>query len=192
MLWLHNLLDRLFGTQQTQSKAFKPDNKQAEDTTEEEIFTATICGHQTQRKGDVVAFGHKTGLQMPINNHGSVDYCLNCIGKMTIQCVLCGEPIFVPEPVALVKRDQNDDIPPHAVLYLEEQQVWIACLGPQCALPALRVGFWMPGDNGKGHIRSVTPPAKMAMQSGKAVIVKDVKSMSEAIMLKEKFNKALH
>ncbi|MFA6391220.1 MAG: hypothetical protein WCW66_00520 [Patescibacteria group bacterium] len=99
-----------------------------------------------------------------MNTDGSVDYCHDCLGSMTIQCVWCGEPILVGDPItlytpaiALFAPVDEWCIPKHAVIYRKEHPVQlVGCLRMSCAdSSADRAGFWLPGEDGKGRVLRV-------------------------------------
>jgi hypothetical protein len=119
---------------------------------------------------------------MPLNKDGSVDYCLDCIGKMAIHCAWCGNPIFIADAVTLyTPNDKNFRIPDQAVVHSRDPLQLVGCLGWNCAMSgADRAGFWVPGDNGKGKVHRVPSPLEIALGTGKEVIVSDVTDMAEA------------
>jgi len=116
-------------------------------------YKATKCGHRTKRCGSVSAYGHTITTKMKKNDTGSIDYCLDCIGKMAIKCTWCGDPIFVGDPVTLYTPvDRDFDIPKHAIVYNKEPLQLVGCLSRDCAdTGADRAGFWLPDDDVKGH-----------------------------------------
>lgn len=117
-------------------------------------LTATQCGHRTKHAGGVSAFGKTVWLQPPKNDSGSTDYCLECIGKMTIRCAWCGEPIFVGEPITLFAPVDVFDVPEHAVLHRAGTSEFVGCLRFNCAESgALLAGFWHFGAHGQGSVQ---------------------------------------
>lgn len=138
-------------------------------------YMATECGHRTRRTGKIRAFGQTLIVRMPINEDGSVDYCLDCIGKMTIPCAWCCEPIFIGEPITLYspysrrnffsseesseaqkKRGGNGSfiIPDGAVVYSHDPLYLVGCLKWNCADTGADIaGCWLPGKNGKGRVQ---------------------------------------
>ncbi|MDK2899472.1 MAG: hypothetical protein PWQ10_659 [Patescibacteria group bacterium] len=121
-------------------------------------YTATKCKHRTKRKGNVSAFGETTSTTMPINEDDSVDYCLECIGKMAIRCAWCGKTIFIGDPVTLYIANKSN-MPDYAMIYSEsstELSKVIGCLRPSCADTGGDIsGFWMPSEDGKGHVHRI-------------------------------------
>lgn len=147
-------------------------------------YTATKCGHRTKRGGSVSAFGHTITTQMPKNEGSSVDYCLDCIGKMAIQCAWCGDPIFIGNPITLYTPRDDFQVPEHAVVYNKEPLQLVGCLGWNCAeTGADRAGFWLPGEDGKGRVQRV-PTAYEAILGAKEphmMIIGDLSDMKEAV-----------
>lgn len=147
-------------------------------------YKAVKCGHRTKRSGSVSAFGHAITTKMPKNKSGSVDYCLDCIGKMAIRCAWCGDPIFIGEPITLYAPRGDFQVPDHAVVYSKEPLQLVGCLGWDCAeTGADRAGFWLPGENGKGRVQRV-PTAYEAILDAKEpsmMIVGDFGDIKEAM-----------
>lgn len=147
-------------------------------------YRATLCGHTTKQQGIVTAFGKESALVMPINEQGSVDYCLSCIGKMAIQCAWCKEPIFIGDPVTLYIYPEDKLIPEHAVVHDANRRTVVGCLRWNCAeTGADRTGFWLPDskNHGKGCVLRVPSPLEEAMATGEAVSVGDLGSISDAL-----------
>lgn len=148
-------------------------------------YMATICGHHTKRTGKISAFGHTITTKMPINEEGSVDYCLNCIAKMAIRCAWCGNPIFIGRPITLYTPvSDNFKIPEHAVVYEREPSLQlVGCLRWDCAeAGADRAGFWVPGEDGKGRVERVPIVHEMVLSTKRSsfVLVNDMDDISEA------------
>lgn len=115
-------------------------------------YVAQRCGHPTKRTGKVWAFGHSTNTRMPMNEHDSVDWCLNCIGKMAILCG-CGKPIFIGDPVVEYTAKDGRKI--------------IGCM--DCAdTIADQAGFWQPDETGKGHVHRIQTVYEALMGSKKS------------------------
>ncbi len=116
-------------------------------------YTATKCGHRTKRTGIVSAFGRTITTKMPINKNGSVDYCLDCIGKMAIKCAWCGNPIFIGTAVTIGLPVNDFKVPKYAVAYKKNPPQFVGCFSWNCAdVGAGQAGFWMLGKNGKGYV----------------------------------------
>lgn len=119
-------------------------------------YVATKCGHRTEQEGRVSAFEHVIIIEMPRNEIGSVDYCLDCIGKMAIQCAWCGNQIFIGDPITLYTPRCNFKVPEHAVVYAKKPLQLVGCLDGNCAESrADKAGLWLPDENGKGHVHRV-------------------------------------
>lgn len=147
-------------------------------------YRATRCGHQTYQKGQIVAFGEHTTTEMPLNNQRSVDWCLACIEKMAIPCAWCEKPIFIGDPVTLYSPvDKTFEIPDHAVIYDKERLQLVGCLRWECAdTGADRAGFWLPGDDGNGHVERVPTAYEILQASGakSPVVIHDIHDIDEA------------
>lgn len=149
-----------------------------------ETFTASKCGHKTRLAGKVKAFEQEIHIKMPKNKEGAVDWCLDCVGNMTIQCAWCENPIFIGEPVTLYSPCDEFEVPEHAVVYNEDPLQLVGCLGWDCASTGGdRAGFWVPGKDGKGRVYRVLTPFEATIASGglSAVIVSDTHDMEEAM-----------
>lgn len=116
-------------------------------------YRADRCGHDTKRYGHISAFGRISPMLLPRNKRGSVDYCLDCIGKMTIRCAWCDKPIFIGDPVTLYRAGSDFQVPEHAVVYTEDPLRLVGCLGWKCAdIATARAGFWKPSEEGEGYV----------------------------------------
>jgi hypothetical protein len=146
--------------------------------------TATICGHKTKRSGEITAFKDSAFMEMPLNECSSVDYCLDCIAKMTICCAWCKQPIFIGSPITLYSlTDDRFEIPEHAVIYGNDPFCVVGCLGWNCAdSGADRAGFWVPGENGHGSVKRVPTSFEIMLESeGKSMlIVQNLGNINEA------------
>lgn len=119
-------------------------------------YKATKCGHYTKQSGSVSAFGQTIHTKMPKNKNCSFDYCLDCVSKMATRCAWCGNPIFIGEPITLYTPNTDFKIPEYAVIYSKDPLRVVGCLSRDCADTGGDVaGFWLPGENGKGHIHRV-------------------------------------
>jgi hypothetical protein len=58
-------------------------------------YIASICGHKTLVKGPFTAFGEEFFIRMPRQELEGPDYCLDCIGKMSIKCSSCDKIILI-------------------------------------------------------------------------------------------------
>jgi len=166
-------------------------------------YKATKCGHRTKQTGRVSAFGQSTVMKMPKNKVGSVDYCLDCIGIMTVRCAWCCDPIFIGSSITLYspgpregffssreptdaqeKRKQKDfALPDGAVIYFEHPLTLVGCLGWNCAdTGADRAGFWLPGEDGKGRVQRVPTVLETLLGAEKdsVLVVDDLSDIKEA------------
>jgi hypothetical protein len=137
------------------------------------IVTANICGHSTNTQGKFEAFGKTYAMIMPLAENGRPDYCIDCIGKMSIQCAWCGGSILIGEPITLYIPKDPSKMPAYAVAYDADPTCFVGCLRWECGITgADRAGFWMP----PGRVERVPSPIEMLMSSskGSAVIVGDL------------------
>ncbi len=117
--------------------------------------TIAKCGHETKTKGPSTAFGRTIIVKMPVNKDGSIEYCLDCIGKMAIRCAWCKEPIFIGDVITLYSPREKDsfELPEDSVFYDKSQAVVVGCGRTTCADTGLDyAGFWLPGENGEGKV----------------------------------------
>lgn len=127
-------------------------------TTKKKMFSKTLiakCGHETQIEGQVLAFGESIKTKMPVNEDDSVDYCLDCLGKMAIKCAWCKGVIFIGDVITLYSPRKKDEfeLPEQAVIYDKERMSVVGCGRTTCAdTGADYAGFWLPNEEGKGHV----------------------------------------
>jgi len=146
-------------------------------------LVATICGHETEPKGQVRAFDVECEMDMPTKPDGSVEFCLDCIAGMTIRCAWCGNVIFIGSPVTLYGASDPDFVPkPDSVVYDEARRQYVGCLGWECAdTGADRAGFWVPDtQTRRGMVERVRSPIEVAMSTGSTVLVSDLGDIKEA------------
>ena len=133
------------------------------------------CGHETELKGKVKAFHRDWVTTMPVNEDGSVDYCLECVGKMATRCAWCGEVIPIGDPVTLYTPKDPDFKPRHDdfSVYTHEnsKESYVGCLGWDCAdSGADRAGFWLP----PGEVRRVPTAFEQIAGGADHVIIDDL------------------
>lgn len=140
-------------------------------------YTAKVCGHKTKLNGLTSSFGDYYKMSMPKNEHGSTDFCLECIGNMAIRCAWCGEPIWVGDPVTLYCVNIPFVPPKHAVRYDKDETCFVGCLRSGCChTGADRQGFWDP----PGEVYRVPSPIEMMMsvlkkgEKPQAIIIQDL------------------
>ena len=146
-------------------------------------YRAEKCGHHTKRTGEVRAFGKKTLMQMSLNKNSTVDYCLDCISKMTIQCAWCDLPILIGDSITLYTPISGFKVPDHAVIYKKKLLQLVGCLRRNCAdTGADQAGFWMPGENGRGQVVRVPTAFELLLSAlGSALIVGNVHDIGETM-----------
>lgn len=164
---------------------------------------AVRCGHRTQKKGLVSAFGLTIMTDMPKNPDGSVDYCLDCISKMAIRCAWCGSPIFIGDPITLYlansrfgflsnrSLEEAQKEPGYkefvssdgVAVYFDNKFFLVGCLRRNCAdSGADRAGFWLPGEDGHGCACRIPTPYDLILDAKEpvAVIIDDLSDQGEA------------
>lgn len=143
--------------------------------------TANICKHQTKQKGFMHDGQSTTIMQMPLAENGHPDYCLECIGKMSIRCAWCGKPIAIGSPVTLYIPNDDFKVPDYAVCYSEgDSKALVGCLRWNCAdTGADMSGHWIP----PGKVHRLMSPIELCLQSGQAVIVGDTHNYPASVSL---------
>jgi hypothetical protein len=136
-------------------------------------YVGNVCKHRTLLSGEIRAQSEGFLMKMPLEENGSPEYCLECIGKMSIRCAWCGEPIFIGDPVTLYKPVETFDVPEYAVPY-GDSKCFVGCLRATCADGCDRAGFWVP----PGEVYRVPTPIEMALHSGKPVVVHDLSDIN--------------
>lgn len=122
---------------------------------ENNMVTATKCGHRTKLIGEMSAFGVKESGELVARN-GTVPWCWECLSQMAIQCAWCGKPIFVARPVTLYSPIKSFEIPTYAVVHSKEPLKLIGCGRMSCtSVGDFGQGFWEAGEDGKGRIKEV-------------------------------------
>ncbi len=147
----------------------------------QEVHTANVCGHKTHKKGFMHNGKCMTIMEMPLAENGHPDYCLECIGKMSIQCAWCGKPITIGSPITLYIPKKGFNVPDYAVRYGDgDNQALVGCFGWDCAdSGADLVGRWLP----HGVVYQVPSPTMIAFQTGKIVLVSDTCNYPESMSL---------
>lgn len=150
-------------------------------------YTAQKCGHWTKKKGAISAFGHKGAVEMPFNDEGGVDYCLDCIGRMAIRCGWCGEVIWIGQPITLYTLLDKFEIPEYAIKYSENPLQLVGCLGWNCAdTGADRAGFWLPGESGVGQVLRVVSGIEEVLLTDSISIVNNLGDIPAALERQQK------
>ena len=144
---------------------------------------ASKCGHKTKRAGIIHGYQETSILKMPLLADGTVEYCLDCVSKMSIRCAWCGSAIMVGNPITLYSPKADYKIPEYATRYPESPTALVGCLGWDCAdTGGDRAGFWMPGENGIGMVHRVPTMFETMMNSAvsSGVIIHDINDIKEA------------
>lgn len=145
-------------------------------------YIARACHHKTKLSGQMKAFDECRTGRMPLNENGTTEWCFECLGKMAIRCAWCKNPIFIGDPITLYTPIKLDfQLPADAVIYKQNPLQVVGCLGWDCASSGMdRMGFWVPGKDGKGCIDRVASPIELLMATGSPVVVGDLGDMKEA------------
>ena len=141
-------------------------------------YLAQKCPHLTKKVGLIKTLGTEYIFHLPVNEDGTVDYCLACIGKMAIRCVRCDRPIFIGSPITLYVPHKELRIPKHAVRYKEDKRCFVGCLRSSCAdTGGDRQGFWIP----PGEVQRVPSAIEMLIASGGkgVVVIEDVNNPND-------------
>lgn len=150
-------------------------------------FHARRCGHQTASKGLIHAYGESSFVTMHVTGRKTVDYCLDCLEKMTIRCAWCDRPIFIGDEVTLYAPAEGCIVPEHAVVYQTFPMQLVGCLRWDCARDLKdRAGFWIldPNQKGVAYVLRVPTADEMLREqhnSDLASIVGDASDIAEAL-----------
>lgn len=127
-------------------------------------YIAKVCGHSTKQSGEQFSLGDNYILNMPLSENGDLDYCLDCVAKMSISCAWCGEPIHIGDPITLYTPKPDFEIPKHAVRYSEHENKLIGCTRLTCADLGAgdRQGFWIP----PGKVHRTASPTEIILATG--------------------------
>lgn len=140
-------------------------------------YTANICGHQTKLKGPMSDGESVNIMEMPLAENGSPDYCLECIGKMSIKCAWCEHPIVIGELITLYVPQKDFTVPDYAVHYPDDTgQALVGCSRMDCADGCDICGRWMP----PGKVARIPSPLELCLTSGGTVIVDDMSKYPES------------
>lgn len=105
---------------------------------------ATKCGHRTYMSGSVMVFGKHVAFRLPVKD-GQTDYCLRCIGKMSIRCAWHGEPIVIGDAVTLRQPIAGRTLVDTGGCKSDEAGRYLGCLKCGC-LRSDGKGLWvLPG-----------------------------------------------
>ena len=92
-------------------------------------YIANICGHKTKLKGSTTDGNDTMIMTMPLAANGNPDYCLDCIGNMSIQCAWCGGPIVIGSPITLYIPKDPSKVPTYATPYKRgNHMAFVGCL----------------------------------------------------------------
>jgi hypothetical protein len=136
-----------------------------------------LCGHIVPDNGVMTAFGETRNISIePLANGKPADYCPDCLAKMAIRCAWCGKAIFPGDPITLYTPQGEFHLPGLAVKFSDKPLRVVGCLRESCCeIGASRNGFWMP----PGKVQWRQSPMEMAIQTGMAIMVKDLANPGE-------------
>lgn len=138
-------------------------------------YVATKCGHKTKLIAEVDIFGKK--LIITLNNK-EIEYCADCLAKMSIRCAWCGRLIKVGDPVTLNTPRESFQIPDYSVVYNKNPLQLVGCLRWHCTDTGMdRAGFWII----PGKVYRVLSPIEMAIATGACVVVNDITDPNQTI-----------
>ena len=140
------------------------------------VFQIANCGHEAKRIDKVSAFGETIETEVPLIN-GKIEYCHECLAKMTIRCVWCGRPIFIGDFITLYSPSKEFEIPTWVVIYKKEPLQLVGCQRTDCA------------DSGSDYCGTWIPPGIVhRQQSG----IEAALSNPESIILGHNENGKIH
>lgn len=112
---------------------------------ENKIIVASVCGHKTRISGEICVFGKMVSVELPADG---TRYCLECLGKMSIQCASCGEAIYPGSGVSSICFADGDLVPEYAVSHPSNDGAYLGCLSGSCSISGGGfTGHWIiPGE----------------------------------------------
>lgn len=124
------------------------------------------CGHLTSQKATLNAFGEKCEIKI-LSPKDEIEFCHDCLEKMTIRCAWCGKPIFIGDIVTLYTPNKDFKIPNYAITYSKDPLQLVGCGRTNCAeTGADYCGNWLP----PGKVKRFPSVIEMAMATGRPVI----------------------
>lgn len=143
-------------------------------------YTANQCGHRTKLEGPMSDGESVSLMKMPLAENGRPDYCIECIGKMSIKCAWCGHPIAIGDLITLYIPKKDYEVPNYAVRYSEgEADALVGCSRMNCADGCDLCGRWMP----PGEVKRIPSPLELCLAAGGAVIVDDMSRYPDSVSI---------
>jgi len=140
-------------------------------------YTANVCRHKTKLEGPMSDGENTNIMEMPLAKNGSPDYCIECLGKMSIKCAWCSHPIVIGELITLYTPKKDYQAPGYAVRYTEDGvDAFVGCSRMSCADGCDLCGRWMP----PGEVKRVPSPLELCLASNGMVIVDDMDRYPES------------
>lgn len=124
-------------------------------------------------------------MKIPLAKNGRPDYCIECIGKMSIKCAWCGHPIVIGELITLHIPKKDSKVPDYAVHYTEDGvNALVGCSRMSCADGYDLCGRWLP----PGKVIRIPSPLELCLASCErgepsAVIVDDMSKYPGSVSL---------
>ncbi len=140
-------------------------------------YTTNVCGHRTMLEGPMSDGESVNLMKMPLAKNGRPDYCLECLGKMSIKCAWCSHTIVIGDLITLYTPKKDYKIPNYAVRYTEDgADAFVGCSRMTCADGFDLCGRWML----PGKVERVPSPLELCLASCKAgkpsMVIVDVTS----------------
>ncbi|MCR4279154.1 MAG: hypothetical protein NUV78_00205 [Candidatus Zambryskibacteria bacterium] len=150
-------------------------------------YKARMCGHRTRLSDFVDVFGEHTKVQISLGDAKQPQYCIRCLGKMSIQCGWCEKTIHIGDPVTLYTPAEDFSgvrLSKHAHIYETLPLQIVNCMRRGCAMSdGDRLGFWQAGDSGEGYLMRVPSILEVMTNFGKPaiVLIHNMRSIEEAL-----------
>ncbi len=145
-------------------------------------YIAKVCLHKTKRSGVIKSLDEEIIMQMPLEDDGRPDYCLNCIAKMSIRCAWCGSVILIDDFITLYVPSNTFRIPDYAVIYkdIDGSETLVGCLRKGCGITEVDMnGRWVT----PGKVDRFPSPMEMALAQNAAVFVSDINKYPSSVSI---------
>jgi hypothetical protein len=134
---------------------------------------ASVCEHETKVKGLITTpFGAVTVYRMP----PQPDYCLRCLGQMSVQCACCGKPVWIGDKVTLYQPDRASKLPKYVYRLHKDSNYFVACTRSECAKTRKSVsGRWLP----PGEVKCDSSPTETVLSTRVTVSLPELRGQLE-------------
>lgn len=106
------------------------------------------CGHLSRAVDLLRAYGETRVIMLA--QGVPPKFCHACLRAMTIRCAICGEPIFIGDPIALYYVAYPDDEEEWAAWHEDDGKLYmVGCLRMGCATGVSWAGAWTPKGVGR-------------------------------------------